>query len=1048
MDATIKAAAHRLFGTGPPEEISPDQFSERIDAFMGEVFADYTRQNPDWFVETVGEIIRDGVVSLRKHLEDPKRPDATWESPFAELQYEIEWNWERETIVTGHFEEDDFKNLEVIADKAVRTLLEHRNVCVLEQLTRRAIYYKRGNDYEPVLPKKWQWPTAAEPLTLADCLEKLDEGFGENLSLEDLNAPIPPVDSEVRLKNLSQEDRQKFLDIVFQPVSIGGFETDLSVESVSGVPPRSSSKISEKYLRKVKDLPRFQFKGSVDGPPFTAELGVAFHPLVVDFHKHRAYFPLVLGIAFEPSGETEDGEPLFSNPAEWNDEQREEFWRALLEHWGTGEEEGPEVPPLPEPNVVLAKDMTFPLAFGLTTVDANVQAFVSNLHEIRFPVKKWRTLPKWEDLVFEEIQRIKNEEGEDAFADLRQTTRSPGARGKLLKKRYQARKDPQGTPLKNFNGKPIMEEVLQLTSEAERRLKIGHVGRKGYRHIHEKDAKEYLVRVFQVGGGFIEVGLSWRDMAGPWVEEWRKEIDEQTQSLKDPKGQLSLFEDLTRKQQRQIARRLELARSFKTGHRILEVAIGQIGIQGQNPVKIPARAMRDLLKLWRDPNWKQTVEGALDSLLACDFRAESFEYTPKVNIHGHAIGEWDYLGAGRGSHGEGDYFLDVQPGFLGCLSAFESDKRKLSSGREFTVYNLRQKITEGDREKWGWGSKKKDGSVATSRKAKSSWIRFDAGRPFYNAAEGFTPEQEKLHCFVEREITLNKDPAARKRKGVQIDSKKEGANKPRLYGRDFCPLLPEQKLYQGSLGHHRRNPETGRTLWGSRTRASASGGAHSEGLIGEMGRRLLPGLAHAKRTKVIRETLQDFKAVVEEYLGGIVAARLKDKEADCWLTLKEAGDLQEADLRKACWCFFLPNDWRQKRTRKWEERKKEEAEQGGAPFAWKATSSQEEAEKAQEALRGQLDEKTETPIRELLRRKREELGLSQKQVGDLFRVSKMTLSHWERGPEPAEDGKVRGKPIPREVALLLQRWIETGEAPSSEELASRKTSRSGKKFSE
>ena len=74
-----------------------------------------------------------------------------------------------------------------------------------------------------------------------------------------------------------------------------------------------------------------------------------------------------------------------------------------------------------------------------------------------------------------------------------------------------------------------------------------------------------------------------------------------------------------------------------------------------------------------------------------------------------------------------------------------------------------------------------------------------------------------------------------------------------------------------------------------------------------------------------------------------------------------------------------------------------------------------------------------------------ERKLSLQAVGDLFGVSKMAVSQWVRGVEPDEEGKVRGKLIPKELAPLLSRWIETGEEPSKDELAARKTRRKGVK---
>jgi predicted ATPase/transcriptional regulator with XRE-family HTH domain len=83
------------------------------------------------------------------------------------------------------------------------------------------------------------------------------------------------------------------------------------------------------------------------------------------------------------------------------------------------------------------------------------------------------------------------------------------------------------------------------------------------------------------------------------------------------------------------------------------------------------------------------------------------------------------------------------------------------------------------------------------------------------------------------------------------------------------------------------------------------------------------------------------------------------------------------------------------------------------------------------------------PLSARLRTTRRARGLSLAAVGALFGVSHVIVSRWEAGPEPDHTGMVRGRPIPVEVAPLLQRWIETGAAPAPEELAARTTARSG-----
>jgi integrase len=77
-----------------------------------------------------------------------------------------------------------------------------------------------------------------------------------------------------------------------------------------------------------------------------------------------------------------------------------------------------------------------------------------------------------------------------------------------------------------------------------------------------------------------------------------------------------------------------------------------------------------------------------------------------------------------------------------------------------------------------------------------------------------------------------------------------------------------------------------------------------------------------------------------------------------------------------------------------------------------------------------MDE-TSQPLNQRLAEVRRARGLSARQVGAYFGVGREQVLAWE--------GSLRGgRPIPSRTAPLVQRWIETGEVPSAEELASKR----------
>jgi hypothetical protein len=577
--------------------------------------------------------------------------------------------------------------------------------------------------------------------------------------------------------------------------------------------------------------------------------------------------------------------------------------------------------------------------------------------------------------------------------------------------------------------------VVELTAEAAKRLKV-HAGLgTGYRQRDPETGAEYLVRLFQLGSGFLEVGLSWYGLAGPWVEEWTRLRREEASGAVQGLGQGLLFEELGERQRERVGFLVRRFQGLEDGRKIMEMALGQVGRQARNPVRVPAVVFRELLGLQTDKDWRARIRAGLNALRFCSFRMGSFD-TEKLEGYGSFLSSWWYQGAGPGAHGEGDYFLHVEPLFIGCLAVFESGRRRLSSRAELIQYDFGRKPTAEDKQRFGWGRDERGRGSASS-----TFAGFDAGRVFYNDKAGLSEAQKSLVAFLERELTLRKDAASRilgdhkARKAAQATPRAQDANEPRLYGRDFCPLLPEGKLFHAALGHFRKNPETGRSLYGTRTRSTATGGPHTDGLLSVLGYYLPPGRARAERGHLVRQALEDLQAVVVDYLGGVVAAR---GPGGRWLTLEEAAKLPEPDLgRKTKWFLFLPETWGEDRKRKWEE-----------ATGWKATEDPVEADRARAAL---LERTLDVPrgetglvlLRHRLRAARLDRNLRLEDVGKLFGVSKMAVSKWEVGTDTDEEGRVRGKPIPHELVQLVVRWIETGKPPTAEELSSRKTRRPG-----
>lgn len=996
-------ARRRIRKEGPGKD--PLTMKERASRFFDglskaadQVHADFYARHPRWFGEGMVSLARSIFESLRERLENPEEETVTWREPLLEVRFPVAFSPNvgplpltaaegRPPFLPEDFTDENWKRLRKAfqegtgtEDPLVKGAIERfaefgsqaRELAFFLTATQGTVFFKEGEEYTAAALKNW--------------------------------APDPP-------EGASPEELQTAFEKRCQPFVF------------SGPPPNETIRITGT---------------TEDEKPFAVSAVLEVHPLVVDVDAEEAFYPVVGGFVLEGEG---------AELSTWEKEDRGGFWESLSQaldklaesirkgdeteetsETGTIETGGiPSAEAFGEPSVFTApppERRVFPVSFGPALGDAGALALLDNLHAVRLPAKRWSSLKSWEDLVDTEVQRIREEEGDAAFEDLRVKTRNAKARGPLLKRRFRA------------GGL----EVVDLTAEAEKRLKVREGLGAGFRFMDRETGTEYFVRLFQLGTGYLEVGLSWHGLAGPWVEEWRRDGE---RIAKEATLQGRLFDELDERERERVELVVRRFQSLEDGRRLMEAILGQVGRQGRNPVRIPAAALRELLDLQNDKDWRSRIKGGLESLRACSFKVESFD-TEKVEGYGSFLSAWWYQGAGGGAHGEGDYFLNVEPAFLGCLSVFESGRRRLSSKGELVLYDFGKKPTAEERKSLGWGAdRRKEGGKWTTRKRTpvSTFVRFDAGRVFYNAKAGLTDSQKRLVAFLEREVTLRKDTVSKvlgdhkTRKAAQAKPRSAEAHAPRLYGRDFCPLLPERKLYHGALGHFSRHAETGRSLYGTRTRSSATGGPHTDGLLSVLGHYLPPGSAGDERRRLVFQALGDLQAVVVDYLEGVVAAR---GPGGRWLTLEEASKLPERELgRKTKWFLFLPETWREDRKRKWEE-----------ASGWNATEDPAEAERARAALVEKTvgipaEETGLSLLRHRLRAARLDRGLRLEDVGRLFEVSKVTVYQWELGPEPDEETGKRGKRIPPERVPLVTRWVETGEPPTPEELASLKTRRPG-----
>lgn len=1006
------------------------------DAVVG-VNKNFLQSQKSFYVDLLVDLVHGGLETLKHYLEDPAEKKVTWDDPWVESRFVVKWDWDFHGIqyMDPKLPEDVFAALRKGEDPEVLARSPKVREVMTEALV--ASYY----------------PIALEILTHQVAAHvKGGQTVGHfflDPHLKDEMDALP-----------TQDARDAYMEDLLKPFSIGGVE----VEDENGAPKvmvpfaetedidPAAAEVRAWYEKVASRLTRLFFTGKANGTSYRGSVVFMIHNLVVDEDLGEAYFPIVTGLSFVPADvdlKTVDWKgtsPSPWEPASWDEEERKELWENLLgpileylQKTLQEETQKPDgkiepttadavVPPAaaqePSDRSVALEPYGSPpperryLLDAPTRIDREALVLVAHVGTLNLP-RSWKNVKPWSELEKNEVQRLRDEMGDEAFKDLRKESKNPNAHGRLLVKKTNAKGETE----------------IKLAKEAEDAL-LETVGYRGFRKVvRDPDglSREYLIKRFRAGSGYIEARLSWYGQTWPLVDEGREERKKTLQELQEKARQGVLFDKLSEDQQKELDGRLRLMESIRDAQEVMISILERFGAYRENPLRVPAWNLRTLLECENDPNGFRRVEGCLRALQEVRFFSKATKI-PGISheAFGSFLGEVRFVPGGPGRHRDGDYYLSISPAFIGCLKVWQTAHYQIREPHKL-LFDWSRKLTKEEKK-----------NLKGSEYVKG----FSSLGSYYDRARGFTSHQRDLRRWIESEITRKKDGTKKGSPSVRVSLNAKDADEPRSYNSAFCPILPAGKFFHGALSHFGgTRGEHGRTLYGTPTAATKTSGAHKAGLLRVMNYSLPPGDAKGKRQEIARKALQDMRAVVEEAFGGVVAGCYEGR----WISLKDAETLPvDALLKKVTWFLFLALDWRERIPKEVEEYHEKRRQRGDVDYRVKVTEDRGLVERT-EAERG-LPEDVTGPSGESLwirlysvRRKR---NLSQKAVGQIFGVSQAVANYWERGTEPGEDGKVPGRPIPADVAPLIVRWVETGETPTAVELAAinaRRQNKPGKK---
>lgn len=261
---------------------------------LARVFEDgletYERAHPHWRIEVFVSLVKWGLRCLKHYIEDGDENAITWDSPFVRLHYPVDWDWETSrsgyvihgSFVSGKITRANTATKELTCKTLATAMAYHHNAMALHDFTNGVWFEKVGKRYQLYLP--------------------------------------PELDRELcRIKDKRQ--RREALEEICQPLSFGAAAVDIDYGAL-----RNGDRIPKRAAKLLaKEIPRIGISGNVNGRKFEMSLVFQIHPLNLDYAAKSAFYPIVVGLFFQP-----DEHLKTRTPAKWPKKDRDALWNGLL----------------------------------------------------------------------------------------------------------------------------------------------------------------------------------------------------------------------------------------------------------------------------------------------------------------------------------------------------------------------------------------------------------------------------------------------------------------------------------------------------------------------------------------------------------------------------------------------------------------------------------------------------------------------------------------------------------------------------------------------
>lgn len=290
----------------PKQRTKPSRrVAEHLEKF-NRALSQFESNHPKWRAEALFWLIEFALGRLRQCIENPKESEITWESPFVELHYPVECNWnlcgEGEkhivSLNSGTLTEANLVDCDTATRALSELLIKHITILALQDFTNGVTLEKRGNAFTPIVSAEW---------------------------------------SEILAAVKSHRKRDDLLRTICRPFAVGAATLDVAGEDLV-----EGKKLPQSVLKQLKtvsdriDVPALRFNGNIDGHKLDISLILQIHPLIADVTRREAYFPITVGLLIIPRGTLEVAKLLplmaepWANPSTWSDDDKREFWKQLF----------------------------------------------------------------------------------------------------------------------------------------------------------------------------------------------------------------------------------------------------------------------------------------------------------------------------------------------------------------------------------------------------------------------------------------------------------------------------------------------------------------------------------------------------------------------------------------------------------------------------------------------------------------------------------------------------------------------------------------------